>query len=117
MKKSRAIIVSVALFSTPAVAQQETYNLQVTASDLVVMSKLLAKGTFEEVSPLLGKLRGQIQAQASKLQEQLTPTPKMTGAREAGRPAPIIKEEPKPAPPTASAVPQTTPTTALPISK
>ncbi|GJE25830.1 hypothetical protein [Methylobacterium organophilum] len=71
MKKLNSIMAALALVATPAFAQQKTYNLQVTESDLVALSKYLGKAPYDEVAPIIQRLGAQVQRQAASLASQL----------------------------------------------
>lgn len=75
--KKLLLIGAAVLFATSAVAQEREYDLRVTATEVNLIGKALGKLSFDEVAPIIDKLRNQvaIQNQPSKPVEQSAPAP------------------------------------------
>lgn len=73
--KKLFIIGAVALFTTASVAQERDYDLRVTATEVNLIGKALGKLSFDEVAPIIEKLRNQVavQNQPPKVEQQPAP--------------------------------------------
>lgn len=92
LNKMRKLIIVICLIATPALAQEpqvtnQIYNLRVTNDEINVIGKSLGKLPFDEVAPIIQKLRTQIaEQQMPKADAVPVPKPRPSEAPQAPNP-------------------------------